>query len=204
MNISNVKTYGLNESVFASGYPMTNQIKTKMKVIPDEFIDKDFKRAKNLGNTKSGSGHDCFLKGIIIQFDLQAPEYFWRQFDRYHFHDYISSQSKMHCITKFDIKTMCNHYVDERIINILKSKIESYNLCKERYPENIELLQKQFQEILSNTPMGLELTARITSNYLQEKSIYNQRVNHKLEEWQYYCNWLTTLPMFRELCLEVK
>jgi hypothetical protein len=188
VKISNVNTYGLNESIVASGYPMTTEV-GEMLVRPSEF-DKSTNRAKILGQAKSGSGHDCFLKGIIVQFDLKAPEYFWRQFDRYHFHDYISSQSKMHCIVKMNISEMCNKYVDQRVIDVLNEKIVIYN-------ENPT--QENFQYVISNCPMGFELTARITSNYLQEKSIRNQRKGHKLEEWKYYIDWQDTLPYFTEL-----
>ena len=188
MKIFNVRVYGLKDSIVASGYPMKTEIE-EMLDTTSEF-DNDIKRAKSLGKAKQGSGHDCMLKGIIVQFDLKAPEYFWRQFDRYHFHDYVSSQSKMHCIVKMDIVKMCNKYVDQRIIDVLNEKIATYNS---------NLTQENFQYVISNCPMGFELTARITSNYLQEKSIRGQRSGHKLEEWKYYLDWQKTLPYFCEL-----
>jgi hypothetical protein len=200
LRISNVKVYGIDESIKASGYPMST-----CAYSDGEITEQDWKRGRKLGNVKQGSGHDCYLKGCILQFDLTAPEYFWRQFDRYHFHDYVSSQSKMHCILKFDIEKMCNKYVDKRVIDVINEYIEAYNNYDTYQPMNAfnELIPKEyiFQSIISNCPMGLELTARITSNYLQEKSIYNQRRHHKLEEWQYYCDWLEKLPYFREMAL---
>jgi hypothetical protein len=51
-------------------------------------------------------------------------------------------------------------------------------------------------------PMGLELTARITTNYLALKTIYNQRHNHKLEEWRDFCKEIETLPYAAELILK--
>jgi hypothetical protein len=191
MNISNVNVYGLTTSVVASGYPMKTDL-CEEDLIKQYFDshDKHFKRAINLGTVKTGTGHDNYLKGVIVQFDLKAPEYFWRQFDRYNFHDYVSSQSKMHNILKFDIESQCNKYVDSRIVNVVKELKSEYNNNPTK---------ENFQRIISNVPMGFELTARITSNYLQEKTIYFQRKNHKLEEWTYYTDWLRQLPNFLEL-----
>ena len=39
-----------------------------------------------------------------------------------------------------------------------------------------------FMKIISNTPMGFEQTMRVTTNYLQLKTIYLQREHHKLKE----------------------
>jgi len=40
----------------------------------------------------------------------------------------------------------------------------------------------------------LELTARMTTNYRQLKTIYAQRRNHLLPDWQMFCDWIETLP----------
>jgi hypothetical protein len=217
VKIKNVRVYGLAESIIGSGYPMVtetpnedtfnelaiilslNKYKDELTEDAKEKIEKHFRRAKKLANTPLGSGHYTFLKGIIVQYDLTAPEYFWRQFDRYHFHDYVSSQSKMHRLIWFDLDKMCNPYVREDIKQILKEEISFYNkmLGSDKTPK--EEKQKQFQRILSNCPMGIELTARITDNYLQLKSKYHQRRTHRLEEWQKYCDWIETLPMAEEL-----
>lgn len=217
MEIKNVRVYGLEESIIASGYPMMidapnekefnnaiNRLSYALDIgvedlTDEEKIEKHSRRAEKLANTPLGSGHYTFLKGIIVQYDLIAPEYFWRQFDRYHFHDYVSSQSKMHRLIWFDLDKMCNPYVREDIKQILKEEISFYNkmLGSDKTPK--EEKQKQFQRILSNCPMGIELTARITDNYLQLKSKYHQRRTHRLEEWQKYCDWIETLPMAEEL-----
>jgi hypothetical protein len=214
LKIFNTQVYGLSESLKASAYPFSLNIKDNGEegfYISPAATEKDLNRGSKLGNTLHGSGHDCFLKGITVQYDLQAPEFFWRQFDRYHFHDYVSSQSKMHCILKFDIAKMCNQYVDKRVINVVNEYIDAYNdyddyvdaCIKFNTPKDlIDTKEVLFQKIMSNCPMGFELTARIASNYLQEKSIYYQRKSHKLEQWHYYCDWIKSLPMFEELCLK--
>ena len=112
MQIKNVKVYGLEESILASGYPMQTGEPVDLEDIFDPAVSKlnnylyagiddskDVVRAKKLAKTPVGSGHNNFLKGIIVQFDLQYPEYFSPQLQRYHWVDIVSSQSKMHKIT---------------------------------------------------------------------------------------------------------
>lgn len=216
IKVDNVRVYGLNESVIASGYPMQIETNDMNKVV---IGDKDLKRVKHLGNATPGSGHDCFAKGITVQFDLQVPEYIWRQLDRYHFIDYVSSQSKMHRILKMDIDEACNKYVLQKTIDSLNELIGYYNnfdreveKCKEDYPNEplryklrdetlVEGTKENlFNMIIANTPSGLMLTARMTTNYLQLKSIVNQRSNHKMQEWRLLCDYFKTLPMFDLVC----
>ena len=205
IKVDNVRVYGLNESVIASGYPMQIKTNDMNKVV---IGDKDLKRVKHLGNATPGSGHDCFLKGITVQFDLQVPEYIWRQLDRYHFIDYVSSQSKMHRILKMDLNKACNKYVTETSINLLNYLIEEYNKInndtdfkvKLRNGEVVTNKEDVFNMIIANTPSGIMLTARMTTNYLQLKSIVNQRSNHKMQEWRLLCDYFKTLPMFDLVC----
>ena len=201
IKVDNARVYGLDESIIASGYPMQtytvdlNELENELETLNKSIITvKDLKRVMHLGNAVPGSGHDCFLKGIIVQFDLQVPEYIWRQLDRYHFIDYISSQSKMHRITRIDLDSVCNRYVHEEVKEILKSIIDKYEA-----ETDVDKKKELFNIIIANTPSGLMLTARMTTNYLQLKSIINQRSNHKMQEWGHLCDWFKTLPMLEEL-----
>ena len=187
------------ETIVSSKYPMSTDI---IEDYDSEFNDNDVVRSKKLAKVKSGSGHDCFLKGIIVQYDLTAPAYFWPQFQRYHFHDIISSQSKMHKITKMNIDTQCNMWVLPQVKEFVKDLIKAYN-----YHEDCVIYggqkynKKDFYHILiSNLPQGLNLTARITSNYLQLKTIVSQRKNHKLYDWSIdFMDWVKSLPKYEEL-----
>ena len=205
IKVDNVRIYGIEESIIASGYPMQTETFNMNEL---NLKDKDLKRAMHLGNAVAGRGHDCFTKGITVQFDLQVSEYIWRQLDRYHFIDYVSSQSKMHRILKMDIDKACNKYVTETSINLLNYLIEEYNKInndtdfkvKLRNGEVVTSKEDVFNMIIANTPSGIMLTARMTTNYLQLKSIVNQRSNHKMQEWRLLCDYFKTLPMFDLVC----
>lgn len=194
--VSNVNVYGFTESIVASGYPMATQPCEDMnhKVYEVGLDSNEMKRAKTLGSAKAGSGHDCYLKGIIVQFDLTLSQVAWQQIQRYHFIDFISSMSKMHRIHKVDLKEQCNGYVDKRVLDVVQENLDLFNHYTEEGQKG--LAKEYWLKAVYNTPCGLELTARMTTNYLQLKTIYNQRKNHKLPEWKVVCDMIEALPHF--------
>ena len=115
----------------------------------------------------------------------------------------------MHKLNKFKIADQCNTYVDQRIIDILQEKVDEYNALLERKntgKENINLdeLKTAHLKMLYNIPSGFELTAGMTTNYQQLKTIYRQRRNHALPDWQMFCDWIEPLPRFLELTQKEK
>ena len=204
MQIKNVKVYGLEESIMASGYPMQTGEPIDLEDIFDPAVSKlnnylyagtddskDAVRAKKLAKTPIGSGHNNFLKGIIVQFDLQYPEYFSPQLQRYHWIDIVSSQSKMHRLTSRKLtKEDFTDYTSVGVIDYINSLIVRYNIDKDK---------ETFNQIISNLPSGYLKWMRISTNYLQLKTVTIQRKNHKLQEWREFCDWVKTLPMAAEL-----
>ena len=177
-----VEVSGLEWALRSAGYPMQTSIQQDEAKI--ETDTKDLMRCEKLGHTPIGSGHDKFLRFINVQFDITAPRYWWQEFATYHFAE-MQSQSTMHRITKMNLTDSCNEYVDGRIIAILKSYIDGYNK---------EPSFDRFMRIKSNLPEGFLLTARISTNYSQLKTIYQQRNNHRLKEWHTFCDWIRQLP----------
>lgn len=198
--VSNVHVYGLEDSIKASKYPMSTDV--------SKCTGKVTKTVKALGGVPTGTGHDNFLNGIVVQFDLNYTVKAFIEAERYHFLDFVSSQSTMHRITKFDLDKAYIEYVDPRIIEIMKEKVADYNEYCEKFkdaePGSLADRMKKIKylEILYSNPCGFRLTARMTTNYRQLKTIYQQRKNHRLPEWIMFCKWIETLPMFKEICLK--
>ena len=193
--ISNIKVYDLEESMRAAGYPM----RTNLNEAPD--FTKDWDRAQRLTKaSKFNAAHAQFLTGIVVNFDLTFSNKAWVEAERYRFLNFVSSQSTMHCITKFGLRAQCNKYVDERIITIVQEYIDLYNSLTAQDEETIEFKKNLYLKILYNLPPGFQLTARMTTNYRCLLNIYNQRHDHRLPEWREFCNQLLEeLPFFREL-----
>ena len=201
--VSDCHVYDLDESVRASKYPMAVDHNKTNSEITD--------RTKSLGRTGMGEGHDNFLSGIVVNFDLTITNKMWVEAERYHFFQIVSSQSTMHRISKIgENRNNFDSHVDSRTLSILNEKIAEYNrLSSLATTDDLnvtqkrdELLKEAYLDILMNVPAGLKLTARISTNYRQLKTIYYQRKNHRLPEWRKFCNWMETeLPHFKELCL---
>ena len=183
MKIENVAVYGLEESVKRSKYPMAVDAKKCTTEITARTV--------SLGSCPTGTAHDQFLTGVIVQFDITGTLKWWTEAQRYHWFEFVSSQSTMHRIAKFNINEQCNEYVHPTMINTLKALVDEYN--EDPTPE-------KYLTVLYNIPTGFQLTAGMTTNYRQLKTMYQQRKNHRLKEWRDFCAWCETLPHFMELC----
>ena len=183
--VSNAKVFGLNESIRRAKYPMSTNIESLNHELTNGIL--------SLAQSGTGEGHDQFLTGIIVQFDLTFTNKAWVEAERYHFLDFVSSQSTMHRITKFDLDKAYERHVDPRMIEIMKEKVAEYNDMVSRC-EPKEAMVEKYLEILYSNPAGFKLTAGMTTNYRQLKTIYRQRKNHRLPEWRTFCAWIETLP----------
>lgn len=182
MKVSNWRVYDLDESVLASSYPM--RVDTEVR----ENAESDWARAEKLANAKGG-GHNQFLSGVLVAFDLTCSNKMWVELERYRFITFVSSQSTMHRIAKFDLEKSYNEYVDPRIIQVMQHLKETYELNP---------TADNYLRLLYNNPAGFELTARLTTNYRCLRNVYQQRCDHRLPEWREFCKWIETLPHFND------
>lgn len=214
LEISSIKIYDLEESVIAC--------RNAMRLTPPEYTKEEFEtsleRAKVLAKTPNGSGHQTFLSGIRVSFDIKYPNYISPELQRYHWLDIVTSASKMHRLMEMDLDMACNKYVTRGMINEMKSLIQTYKDIKNKKNftfatfhfrdgssvttgDQNKALYYAFMACISNCPQGIELFMRCSTNYLQLKNIYHQRKNHKLvEDWQEgFCrDFIEKLPYFEE------
>lgn len=180
VKIDNVRVFGATESFVASGYPMCEKVTRNTPQPKMGTIER-------LASSPIGSGHDQFLTGIIVQFNLTAPIKFWTELQRYHFIDFVSSQSTMHRLAKMDLLSadMFDENTDTAIIARLITVQNAYNTNP---------TEENFLRLVMSCPTGLNLTARMTTNYRQLKTIYKQRKNHRLPHWRKFCEFFERLP----------
>lgn len=214
LEIKNAEVYDLKESVIAC----RNAMRLEMPEYTDEEFKASLPRAIQLANTPNGSGHQNFLKGIRVSFDIKYPNYISPELQRYNWIDIVTSSSKMHRLLKMDLDKACNKYVTAKMIDELQVMIDVYNSMIEnntthgvffmRDGSRIEAnthkmcLYYQFMRIISNCPQGIELFMRVSTNYLQLKTVWHQRKAHRLmEDWGAMCEFIEGLPYAKEFGL---
>ncbi len=159
---SNVKVYGLQDSIRRAKFPMSVDTSRPTSELTSGI--------RALAQSNQGEGHDQWLTGVIVQFDLTFSNKAWVEAERYHFLDFISSQSTMHRITRFDLDKGYNEYVDAAIVEIMKRKVAEYNQLLDSDASEEEKKRK-YLEILYSNPAGFRITAGRTTKYSQLKTI---------------------------------
>ena len=206
--ITNYNVYDLEQTLVASGYAMIedykeHEVKYQAQSVANDIgysqhfetvnDNRHYKRALKLSKAPLNSGHVSFAKGIVVNMDITFTNKAWIEFQRYHFADIITGMSTMHRISKFDLDEAFNEYVSDGIIFLLKDLQEVYK----EYPT-----KENYLKLLYSTPAGLLMTGRVTTNYLQLMNMWQQRHNHRLPEWQKFCDeLLEKLPLFKEFLI---
>lgn len=186
LSISNVRVYDLKESVIAC----RNAMRTEMPEYTEEEFCESMKRAEALANSQAGSGHQTFLSGIRVSFDIRYPNYISPELQRYHWLDIVTSSSKMHKLTKMDMDNCYNKYVTAESKEQMKQLVALYNNAP---------TYENFMLLVSNCPQGIELFMRVSTNYLQIRTIVRQRYHHRLkEDWGAFIDFARNLPYSKE------
>ncbi len=206
-SIANAEVFGLASTIYRSGYPMfaaapsaaeyaENVAAIEAAIAAGDLSNPHIKRAVNLANAKGG-GHDQFLTGILVNFDMCISNKAWVEAERYTFLNFISSMSTMHRIAKFPIAECCNGYTSAVEIAEAERLQDAYNAIDgEAYPRE---KKEAYLQLLYNLPSGFELMAAMTTNYRSLKNIYAQRRTHRLPDWHAVCDWIESLPLARDL-----
>ena len=195
--IQDLNVYDLEKTLIASGYAMVEDyseemLQNELKTLSEDLTNnKHYKRALKLTKAALNSGHPNFLSGILVSMDVTFTNKVWVEWQRYHFQQIVTSQSTMHRISKFDLDEAFIEYVDQEVLERLKELQKEYNDNK---------TMDNYLKLLYSTPSGLKLTARVTTNYLQLMTMYQQRHHHRLPEWRQFCDELIAkLPLFDDL-----
>jgi hypothetical protein len=144
---------------------------------------------------KGGPVHAKYRRMIPVFLTINAPLYWWKEFDTYKVGTVANSCSTMHKIHAKEftlddfshekLTTFNKNVVLEDTIRILNDCRNAYLLTKDRmwWDQMIQLL-----------PTSYNQKRTVLLNYEVLVNIYHSRKNHKLTEWHVFCDWIRQLP----------
>lgn len=171
----------------------------------------DMKLATNL--IKAGNEHRKFLRQIFVSMDITAPLYIWKEMDTYKIGTTTNSTSTMHKITANPITLDCfeTHDYDaglylnkDRELMLDDAVTPFIDILEKLRQLYIETGDKRYwKELIRWLPESWLQTRTWTANYEVLRSIYHQRKNHKLLEWQSFCDFIRiNLPYAEEFIVD--
>ena len=137
-------------------------------------------------------GHNKFLEQIQYWILIQAPLFWWKQFDTYRVGVSKSSESTMHRSWKRGLfQDDFERAVFLETIRKLNEIIEDY---RKAVSEGNPLASMLEQSIISNLPDGYLQTRMVNVNAKSLRNMYFERRDHKLSQWRDFCTWIKELP----------
>ncbi len=149
----------------------------------------------------AGSDHRKFLRQIIVSMDINAPLYWWKEFDTYKVGTVANSCSTMHKIQakEFVREDFSHDKLDQGGLELLDLTVKY--LEKERQLFNESKDRQHWHNMIQMLPSSYNQLRTVTLNYEVLINIYYARRSHKLNEWHTLCQAIEALPYAKELIL---
>lgn len=141
-----------------------------------------------------GPVHAKYRRMIAIYVDITAPLYWWKEFDTYKVGTVANSCSTMHKIAdkEFTIDDFSVNHLTDLSIEGFMALITYLNTLRDRY--NLDKNKEDWWQIIQLLPSSYNQKRTVMLNYEVLAGIYPMRKNHKLDEWQEFCQWIEQLP----------
>lgn len=152
---------------------------------------------------KSGSDHRKFMRQIFVSMDINAPLYWWKEFDTYKVGTTANSCSTMHTIHKkeFTLDDFSHEHLLPDAMGHLMLTIELLNWYRKKYLETKD--KQHWYTMIQLLPTSYNQKRTVTLNYENLINMYPARKNHKLDEWRTLCARVEDLPYAKELICDV-
>lgn len=200
IKLEHTAVFNIARAVYSARNAMNSWDKSDSDLENDILGENDLALARKLVN--SGSDHRKFLRQIMVSVDITAPRYWWAEFDTYKIGTVANSCSTMHTIHKRDL-TLDDFSTDGlNVISIaqLEAWIKFLNATRIIYTETKD--KSYWRNLIMLLPQNFNQRRTVTLNYEVLLNQYHARKNHKLSEWHAYCDWIESLPYFKEICLD--
>lgn len=143
---------------------------------------------------KGGAVHAKYRRMIPVYLTINAPLYWWKEFDTYKVGTVVNSCSTMHKIhaKEFCLDDFSLEHLDEWSNTAIAGTVRILNFNRKMF---LELKEKErWWQMIQLLPTSYNQKRTVMLNYEVLVNIYHSRKKHKLDEWHTFCDWIETLP----------
>ena len=199
ISLSNAVVFGWHSAIMGMRNPMNSWPKSD-SVFYSDFSCKIGQNDLDLMKTliKAGTEHRKFLRMIHVQMDIEAPLYWWKEFETYKIGTVSNSCSTMHKIAakEFTIEDFSvEHLLAENTVYFGKT-IERLNNARNKFLETKD--KKYWWQMIQLLPSSYNQLRTVDLNYEVLLNQYFQRKDHKLDEWRIYCEEIKCFPYLND------
>lgn len=195
LDIRMYEVRGFDMAIKAMRNPLNSWGKSDSTFNPwgeSEMGEKDHELAMKL--VRSGSDHGKFLRMIQVWVEINAPLYWWKEFDTYKVGTVANSCSTMHTLHKRDLElndfSLNGASKDAR--TVLEHTLQLLNCYRREFVETGS--KDAWRTLIQLLPSGFMQMRTVNMNYAVLRNIYHARKGHKLSEWSQFLEWVETLP----------
>lgn len=151
---------------------------------------------------RSGTEHRKYARMITVWLDINAPLYWWKEFDQYKIGTVSNSCSTMYTLMNkpFELDDFSFDKLNE-YENYAEHVIDDLNELREQCLKETDpkIKKELWYSIVQLLPESYNQTRTIMMNYEVVARIIQQRKGHKLEEWKQLIDVLKQLPYINEI-----
>lgn len=199
ISLSNAVVFGWHSAIMGMRNPMNSWAKSD-SVFYSDFSCKIGQNDLDLMEKliKAGAEHRKFLRMIHVQMDIEAPLYWWKEFETYKIGAVSNSCSTMHKIhsKEFTVDDFSHEHLDRFSTEVLGWTIKALNGSREDYMKSKS--KDDWWQMIQLLPSSYNQLRTVDLNYEVLLNQYFQRKDHKLDEWRIYCEQIKCFPYLND------
>ena len=159
--------------------------------------EKDLARMQDL--VKQGSDQSKFMRYLVVNCDITAPYYWWKEFSTYKVGTVANSTTTTQRLRdeEFSTAQFATEHLSPESLAALETFLAHLETCRLRFKENGN--KDDWWQITQMLPTGWLQKRTVALNYEVLRKMYFARRNHNLDEWHQFCDWACSLPYFKAL-----
>lgn len=172
-------------------------------IITDEYVIGPNDHDLMMRLAKGGPVHGKYRRMIPVFLTINAPLYWWKEFDTYKVGTVANSCSTMHKIQAKEFTE--DDFSGEHLISdvgvpgtvlspaeFMRGMRNALNGCREMFLATKD--KAWWWQMIQLLPSSYNQKRTVMLNYEVLHNIYHSRKNHKLDEWHTFCDWIEQLP----------